>query len=87
MYRQFYLDKHYKPEDYAHNFIPIRLQCRICLLDKPTCQCRVWKNTASLWRHTKREHVGSIPEYKIKEIKKELKQLSKALQTGMVLTQ
>jgi len=81
-----YVDKLYEDEDYTHNFTKIRLQCSICLQDRVPRNCKIWKNTASLWRHVKRDHVGSSLPSEIEEIKKSLRHISKAVKQGMIPT-
>ena len=71
-------------EDFAHNYIKIRIRCPECFRwTNPKSHVHVFKNTAGLWRHIKTEH-NELSNFHLDEIREILKKISVAIHLGML---
>ena len=75
-----------KLEDFAHNYIKIRIKCPECIHTiKGGNHIKVYKNLSGLWWHFKIEHNKiSNSQFNTDDIKQVLKKISKALHLGMI---
>ena len=77
------LDKH--RVDFAHNYTRIRLRCPECVRTvKGKNHVKLFKNTAGLWWHFKKEH-GQVSNslFMTEDVKEVLRAISKAQSWGM----
>ena len=75
-----------KDENFAHNYIKIRIKCPECIRTiKGSNHVRVYKNLSALWWHFKIEHSKiSNSQFNTDDIVQVLKKVSKALHLGMI---
>ncbi len=65
----------------------IRLKCPVCLIEKNTRFCKIYKNTSSLWWHIKHEHNDFVTsDFDIDELCHTLNEITRAIKWGIIVT-
>jgi len=70
----------------SQSYDDIRLQCPVCLLTKIPRHCKIFKNTAALWWHIRRDHREFVySQFNSDDVCEVLNNLTKAIRWGIIL--
>jgi len=63
----------------------IRVRCPVCLLTKKPRHCKIFKNTAALWWHIRRDHREFVySQFTSEDVCEVLNNLTKAIRWGII---